>query len=335
MDRSEIVDDKHQVKSEEPSLTLPMVGAEHSDNVGRGTCPRDHCYPMKLTSGCDTSAGKSVKSVSFELEDDLITTSQKSFLTQPIDRKEDRWVVDGQWLIREHHVARGTMFTPGCSKTCPIDMSDITSERRTEIYYKNSMKDSEGYDQVIEDDWKDGQSSHRDLERSWTGRTYFLIHDHYQEYWQIKRDLESWLPMYHCDRFPEHFDQNKIRDLYHEYRAMPEEFYTKTGKRPVTPSNVDRWLQEVQAKHENLSWHFVELYSGSGRLSLAMATAGLNVGFPIDLRYGWNLNDEDHQKKLLRVFRVMKPGVIFASPRCKFHSTASNTMNPEKKALGR
>ena len=32
---------------------------------------------------------------------------------------------------------------------------------------------------------------------------------------------------------------------------------------------------------------------------------------------------------------MMKPGVIFASPRCKFHSTASNTMNPEKKALGR
>ena len=66
-----------------------------------------------------------------------------------------------------------------------------------------------------------------------------------------------------------------------------------------------------------------------------MATAGLNVGFPVDLRYGWDLNNESHQRKLLKVFSVMKPGVIFASPRCKFHSTASNTMDPEKKARGR
>ena len=332
-DRSE----KSSKEDNDHSSDLHTAGGNHSDIVGRGTCPGDLCYPMKPTSGCEPLAGGSVKQVTFKLDEEQRNSICPTtlLLTQPISRKEDRWVIDGHWLIREHHVSRRTMFTPACSKNCPVKMTDITSTRHTEIFKHPRPNGVEECNQVIEDDWKDCQVSHRDLGFPWIGRTYFLIHDHYQEYWQNKKDLESWLPPYHEDHFPRHFDEDKIKSLRQEYRSMPEEFYTKSGKRPVTPDNVELWLKEVQSKHDNPSWHFVELYSGSGRLSLAMAAAGLNVGFPIDLRYGWDLNNESHQWKLLKVFNVMKPGVIFASPRCKFHSTASNTMDPEKKALGR
>lgn len=37
--------------------SLPLVGVDHSDNDGRGTCPGDLCYPMKLSSGCEALAG--------------------------------------------------------------------------------------------------------------------------------------------------------------------------------------------------------------------------------------------------------------------------------------
>ncbi|CAL1172214.1 unnamed protein product [Cladocopium goreaui] len=151
-----------------------------------------------------------------------------------------------------------------------------------------------------EDDWRNPARAHADLGKLWIGRTMFLI-----------------------------------QELHHEYKAMPEEFYVKTGRRVVTPENVDRWLDEVQKAHSHPACHFLELYSGSGRLSLTMATAGLTVGPPIDLRYGWNINCSQHQKKLWRVIEVLKPEVIFASPRCKFYSTTANTMSEEKKLHGR
>ena len=330
-DRSE-----KEFPKENASTVLQDVGADHLGDIGRGTCRYDRCYPMKPMPRCETLTGKIEKKVTFSKEElkENHRPKMASALTQPIDRKEDTWTIDGKWLVREHHVSRRTLYTPGCSKTTPIDIKDITEVRRTEILYLPTSGHPEGETQFLEDDWKNAHAAHQDLERPWRGRTMFLIHDHLEEYWQNRKDLETWLPHYFGDRFPD-FDEKRLKELYHEYKAMPEEFYTKSGKRPVTPDNVDQWLREVCKHHDNPSWHFVELFSGSGRLSLAMATAGLDVGFPIDLRYGWNINDYDHQNKLLKVFKIMKPGVIFASPRCKFHSTTSNTMDPEKKALGR
>ena len=141
------------------------------------------------------------------------------------------------------------------------------------------------------------------------------------------------MPTYQNNHFPFQ-DDKKIKELKHDYRAISEESYSKTGRRVVTPDNVDQWLKELQSKGQP-ECHFMELYSGSGRLSLAMATAGLSVACPIDFRYGWDINDYNHQQKLWRVIQALKPRVIFASPRCRFHSTASNTMSTEKKLVGR
>ncbi len=43
--------------------------------------------------------------------------------------------------------------------------------------------------------------------------------------------------------------------------------------------------------------HFLELFSGSARLSQCSALAGLKTGQPVDLRTGFDLNDPAGQKK--------------------------------------
>ena len=248
-------------------------------------------------------------------------------LTQGIPRRQDGWSIVGQWLVREHHVPRRTLFTPNCVKSCPVPMEKILSTRRTEIHYSKHLEDT------IEDSWTNPMKAHRDLGQSWTGQTCFLLHDDMEEYWSQKKKLDAWMPHYTGDTFPTD-DDHKLKSLRHEYRAMPEEFYTKTGRRVVTPDNVEHWLSEISSQGQP-TCHFMELYSGSGRLSLAVATTGLSVSFPIDLRYGWDINDHKHQKLLWKVIEVLKPKLIFAAPRCKFHSTAANTMSPEKKLAGR
>ena len=333
-DRSE----KKDLDSTNNAVGESIAEGNHSGTqVGRGTCPCDRCYPVKPTPVCEPMADEPMSHCESEVDEDQRADQDiisDRFLTQPIEKKEDVWLVEGQWLIREHNVPRRTMFTPACSKTCPVELSEVTKVRKTEIVYLTSKKTRSEEEHFMQDDWTDGTKAHCDLGRPWKGRTCFLIHDRLHEYWQSKNELDSWLPRYHEDLFP-FDDPDKVKDLHREYRAMPEEFYTKTGRRPVTPENVEKWLDEVVAKHPQPSWHFVELYSGSGRLSTAMAAAGLEVGFPVDLRYGWNINNPSHQKKLMKVFHIMKPAVIFASPRCKFHSTTSNTMSAEKKARGR
>lgn len=62
---------------------------------------------------------------------------------------------------------------------------------------------------------------------------------------------------------------------------------------------------------------------------------GLPVGFPVDYRYGWDLNDAEHQSKVWKAIEFFKPGVIFVSPKCTFYSATSNTMDPQRKLEGR
>ena len=94
----------------------------------------------------------------------------------------------------------------------------------------------------------------------------------------------SHIPMYTSDELPDHLSDDEIRRLKKDYNAMPEEFYTKTGRRVVTPSFFDEWFQEARSK--KTKWHGWELCSGSGRFSLFCVLAGLTMGFPVDFRYG-------------------------------------------------
>ena len=141
---------------------------------------------------------------------------------------------------------------------------------------------------------------------------------------------EESFPRYKEDQIPENMDRGKMEK---RYRAIPEEFYSKSGFRPITPANFPKWFQ--RARNRGLKWHFWEICSGSGRLSLTLLLAGLVIGPPIDARYGWDLNNYGHQRYLNMARNEFAPGVIHCSPDCAPWSISSNTKDPELRHLER
>ena len=138
---------------------------------------------------------------------------------------------------------------------------------------------------------------------------------------------------YMVDDFPENLDESYMQKLKKHYKAIPEEFYTKSGLRPVRPENFNKWFSRMKGK--GLRWHFWEWFSGSGRLSFIMMAAGLIVGFPVDLRYGWNVNDPVHISMLRRAQREFLPGVLHMAPDCGPWSVSGNLRPLELKAEDR
>ena len=54
---------------------------------------------------------------------------------------------------------------------------------------------------------------------------------------------------YSGDQFPAHLPNNKLKYLSKLYRAIPEEFYTKTRPAPVTPRNARSWARNRKNSH--------------------------------------------------------------------------------------
>lgn len=81
---------------------------------------------------------------------------------------------------------------------------------------------------------------------------------------------------YPGDQFPAHLPNGKLKYLSKLYKAIPEEFYTKTRRAPVTPRNARSWARNRKNSH----FHLWEFCSGSGRLSFLAVCAGLMVMFP-------------------------------------------------------
>jgi len=123
------------------------------------------------------------------------------------------------------------------------------------------------------------------------------------------------------DIFPGHLEDGKLRYLQKMYKAIPEEYYTKTKKAPVTPSNARSWAKKNKGKN----FHLWEWCSGSGRLSLLALLSGLSVLFPIDYRYGWDLGLPEHQRIIHEVEQDLggDPDVLFYSPACRPWSISS------------
>ena len=110
---------------------------------------------------------------------------------------------------------------------------------------------------------------------------------------------------------------------------MPEEFYTKTGRRHITPKNVKSWMGSSTGR--GLCFQFWEWCSGSGRLSLLLLMANFIVGFPVDYRYGWDLAHPPHQRLLHECFQEFKPDMLFGAPSCGPWSVASGSKDPAKR----
>eukprot|EP00435_Cladocopium_sp_Y103_P052779 s971_g16.t1 len=141
---------------------------------------------------------------------------------------------------------------------------------------------------------------------------------------------EEDFPAYKEDMLPDGHDVTRLRK---KYRAMPEEYYTRTGLKPVTPKNFPKWF--MHAKGKKLRLHFWEVFSGSGRLSLTMLLAGLTVGFPIDMRYGWDVGNACHQKYLRQARDEFCPGVIHLAPECGPWSVSSSSKDPDQRQAER
>ena len=142
--------------------------------------------------------------------------------------------------------------------------------------------------------------------------------------------FEDDFPPYAGDQIPDTMDHKKME---RRYRAIPEEYYNKTGFRPVTPGNFKKWFSKARGR--GLRWHFWEICSGSGRLSLTLLLAGLIIGFPVDARYGWDLNNHGHQQMLNMARDEFKPGFIHHSPDCAPWSVSSNQKDPHERHLER
>ena len=126
---------------------------------------------------------------------------------------------------------------------------------------------------------------------------------------------------YEQDYFPDHLPDHKLKYLHQMYKAIPEEFYTKTKRRPVTPCNVRAWLKGRQSR---VRYNFWEWCSGSGRLTLLMLLGGLSVLFPVDYRYGWDIGHPPHQALLLEVTQALgEPDQLFCAPSCRAWSISS------------
>jgi hypothetical protein len=130
------------------------------------------------------------------------------------------------------------------------------------------------------------------------------------------------------------------RDLQKLYDVYPDEFYSHFHQlTPITPDNVNEYLSVVEEFENSTStvikWDFWEKYSLSARLTTVAAKEGLQVGFPVDYRHGWNLNDAKHRALLDKVDRRFAPTTCFSSPECRIWGTGQSCRDPELVASDR
>lgn len=108
-----------------------------------------------------------------------------------------------------------------------------------------------------------------------------------------------------------------MKYLRKRYAALPEQFYTKTRRKVIRPDNVRSWMKAQHRRHKAHLW---ELCRGTGRLSLIALLSGLTVLFPVDLRYGWDIDYAPHQALLCEVQMTLNPSKLH------IHGTNMSTM---------
>ena len=69
---------------------------------------------------------------------------------------------------------------------------------------------------------------------------------------------------------------------------------------------------------------FLELFSGTARLSQVAAMNGLKVGTPIDLRTGFDILKVEGRKRAMEIIERQEPSVVFMAPECAPWSQMTN-----------
>ncbi|CAE7463363.1 unnamed protein product, partial [Symbiodinium necroappetens] len=263
----------------------------------------------------------------------------KPFLDSPTSTRHgpdiDSWSVEDGFLVRHHKVPRRVLFTPQCAEQCPVDHGVIYKERTTYMKYV-PRKHGET---VIQDDWRHAKVPNRDMEQLWTGRTVFKIAKQTGAETATSLATSSFglkeedFPHYEGDAWPSHWSEARKEAMQVKHKGIPEEYYTKTGRKPITPGNLRPWL--AASSKQGLRWQFWEMCSGSGRLSLFLLTASVMTGFPVDYRYGWDLAHPEHQNLLDLCYQEFQPAHVFCAPTCTPWSNASAAKDRELRAQER
>ncbi|OLQ01786.1 hypothetical protein AK812_SmicGene15471 [Symbiodinium microadriaticum] len=278
--------------------------------------------PQSMTTSSVTPSPQSTDSSSY-----LSTsrTAVKPFLARPVvQSREDTWEFDetGQYLVRWHRIPRRVLFTPNASRDCPVASELLRDERRTQI------------------------APNKDLSFLWTGKTVFRVRKAEKEpvvtseeqaaFATESYDLpEKDFPPYSGDTFPDHWDEARVAKAKSYYKAIPEEFYSRSGRRPITPRNAQTWFNKATSGSRQLRFQCWEWFSGSGRLSLVLLLTNLAVGFPVDYRYGWDIGYGPHQALLRQFQEAFSPDHLMAAPNCGPWSIATAGRDPGKRQADR
>ena len=130
----------------------------------------------------------------------------------------------------------------------------------------------------------------------------------YYQRWQSlsqRPEARHWTPE---GLLPDTLTDDERALAQHEIKSLPEQFYTTHSWLPVITPSLYKHFEAATFQHKP-SIALWTICSGSSRLSLQMSELPFlqAVLFPVDLRYGWNLLDKDHQQLLQRANKHYKP----------------------------
>ena len=139
----------------------------------------------------------------------------------------------------------------------------------------------------------------------------------------------TWTPT--TNLLPAHLDQHQRLIAQGEIKAIDEFFYSTTKLPIITPDNVSIFMDRIKPSDSEpfVLWSWC---CGSARLLLTMTGLPFceKVLFPVDLRYGWDVNHPAHRKLLLQTDILYQPLVTTIEPRCKHWSRSGNRRDPAK-----
>ena len=185
--------------------------------------------------------------------------------------RKDYWTIENDELIRVHVTARRLLFTPGCALDCPVDATRLQGRCITEIkpVTEKSTK------QAIEDNAHRCNMPNKDLEYLWTGCTRFKMTRRTPTSSTTTKTADLF-ERYQGGRFPKHWTKEQLNKAKKRYKAMPEEFSSRSCRKVITPANCRSWIDAYKSR--GYRWQFQELCSGSGRLSLTFLLTGMIAG---------------------------------------------------------
>ena len=153
-----------------------------------------------------------------------------------------------------------------------------------------------------------------------------------RRYYSLWRKYDS--PCWSGPLIPQDLSDEEQQVAKKEAKSLPEYFYEETKFPVITPQNVDSFIAYMKYNGVDLDKLPIVMWSWFAGTSRFLATMmktcqSQAVLFPVDLRYGWNIQDPKQQLKLIEIDRMCRPLVTTMEPRCKYWSIAGRSRKPE------